>query len=59
MTQRRQFLQAGMAATVLGSSAFQRVWAQSGLPIERSRYFQTHPWQTLGHAFEKTDIDLA
>ena len=48
MTQRRQFLQAGLAATVLGSSAFQRAWAQSGLPIEQVKIFYGFPAGSSG-----------
>jgi tripartite-type tricarboxylate transporter receptor subunit TctC len=48
MTQRRQFLQSGMAATVLGSGAFQRAWAQSGLPIEQVKIFYGFPAGSSG-----------
>ena len=48
MTQRRQFLQAGMAATVLGSAAFQRAWAQTGLPIEQVKIFYGFPAGSSG-----------
>ncbi len=48
MTQRRQFIQAGLAATVLGSAPFQRVWAQAGLPIEQVKIFYGFPAGSSG-----------
>lgn len=48
MTQRRQFIQAGLAATVLGSAPFQKVWAQAGLPIEQVKIFYGFPAGSSG-----------
>jgi tripartite-type tricarboxylate transporter receptor subunit TctC len=48
MTQRRHILQAGLAATVLGSAAFQRAWAQTGLPIEQVKIFYGFPAGSSG-----------
>ena len=35
MTNRRQFVQSAVGAAILGSTAFQQAWAQSGLPIDQ------------------------
>ena len=48
MTQRRAFLQAGVAATLFGSTAFRQAWAQSGLPIEQVKIFYGFPAGSSG-----------
>ena len=32
---------------------------QCGLTVQRCSHFQAHPWQALGHAFEKTNVEFA
>ncbi|MDI9331999.1 MAG: Bug family tripartite tricarboxylate transporter substrate binding protein [Alphaproteobacteria bacterium] len=48
MTQRREFLQAGAAAALFGSTAFRQAWAQSGLPIEQVKIFYGFPAGSSG-----------
>lgn len=48
MTQRRKILQAGLAASLFGSSAFRQAWAQSGLPIEQVKIFYGFPAGSSG-----------
>ncbi len=48
MTQRREFLQAGLAASLFASSAFQQAWAQSGLPIEQVKIYYGFPAGSSG-----------
>ena len=43
MTNRRDFLQTTIGAAIMGSTAFQQVWAQSGLPIEQVKVLYGFP----------------
>jgi tripartite-type tricarboxylate transporter receptor subunit TctC len=48
LTTRRDFLQTAVSATVLGSTAFQQAWAQSGLPIEQVKVLYGFPPGSAG-----------
>ena len=43
MTNRREFLQTTVGAAIVGSTAFQQSWAQSGLPIEQVKVLYGFP----------------
>ena len=43
MTNRRDFLQTTIGAAIMGSTAFQQAWAQSGLPIEQVKVLYGFP----------------
>ena len=43
MISRRDFLQTTIGAAIMGSSAFQQAWAQSGLPIEQVKVLYGFP----------------
>lgn len=49
MTHRREFfLQTTIGAAIMGSTAFQHVWAQSGLPIEQVKVLYGFPAGSSG-----------
>ena len=48
MTNRREFIQSAVSAAVLGSTAFQQAWAQSGLPIEQVKVLYGFPAGSAG-----------
>lgn len=48
MTDRREFIQATVSAAVLGSTAFQRAWAQSGQPIDQVKVLYGFPPGSAG-----------
>ena len=43
MSNRREFIQSTLGAAILGSTAFQQAWAQSGLPIEQVKVLYGFP----------------
>ncbi len=43
MSNRREFIQSTFGAAILGSTAFQQAWAQSGLPIEQVKVLYGFP----------------
>ena len=48
MTNRRQFVQSAVGAAILGSTAFQQVWAQSGMPFEQVKILYGFPPGSAG-----------
>ena len=48
MTNRREFIQSAVSAAVLGSTAFQQAWAQSGLPVEQVKVLYGFPPGSAG-----------
>jgi tripartite-type tricarboxylate transporter receptor subunit TctC len=43
MSNRREFIQSTIGAAILGSTAFQQAWAQSGMPIEQVKVLYGFP----------------
>ena len=48
MTNRRQFVQSAVGAAILGSTAFQQAWAQSGLTIDQVKVLYGFPPGSAG-----------
>ncbi|HRH06006.1 MAG TPA: twin-arginine translocation pathway signal protein, partial [Burkholderiaceae bacterium] len=48
MTNRRQFVQSAVGAAILGSTAFQQVWAQSGMPFDQVKILYGFPPGSAG-----------